>query len=113
MVFFAQIGDDGQPPAFEQQHSGETPEEVLDCFWREALAASRGFPPKTVLAGAAGGDNPIPRLARRMAGALYAPVHLSHMASVLAAVLDVILSDDSADINDPDVWTALLLQHEY
>ena len=113
VVFFAQIGDDGHPPQFQQQHPGETPEEVLDRFWREALSASKGFPPNAVLASASGGDNPIPRLARRMAGAMYALVHLPHMASVLSAALESILADDAADINDPDVWTSRLLQHQY
>ncbi len=52
-------------------------EEVLDRFWREALATCRGFLDRAVPFHAAGGSNPVPWLAYRLAGVLYAPVHLT------------------------------------
>lgn len=59
---------------------------------------------RSVLAIATGGDNPIPKLARRMANSLYEPVHLSHMVAVLASVLEDILTSEHLDI-DHDVWS--------
>ncbi len=58
-------------------------EEVLDRFWREALATCRGFPDRAVPFHAAGVSNPVPWLAHRLGCVLYSPIHLSQMAAVL------------------------------
>ena len=88
-------------------------EEVLDRFWREALATCRGFPDRAVLFHAAGGSNPVPWLAHRLAGVLYSPIHLSQMAAVLLPVVTEILYNPEADINDPDAWSSRLQSHQY
>ncbi len=46
---YEQIGDDTRAPLFRSQQPGETMEEVLDKFWREALANCRGFLDRAVL----------------------------------------------------------------
>ena len=86
-------------------------EEVLDRFWREALATCRGFPDRAVLFHAAGGSNPVPWLAHRLADVLYAPIHLTQMAAVLLPVVTDILYNPEADINDPDAWSSRLQSH--
>ncbi len=78
--------------------------EVLDRFWREALATCRGFRDRAVLFHAAGGSNPVPWLAHRLAGVLYASVHLTQMAVVLLPVVTNILYNPAIDINDSDAW---------
>lgn len=88
-------------------------EEVLDRFWREALATGRGFPDHAVLFHAAGGGNLIPWLAYRLVGVLYALVHLTHMTMVLLPVVADVLHNPSVDINDPDVWSTRLQAHQY
>ncbi len=66
-------------------------EEVLDRFWREALATCRGFLYRAVLFHAVGGSNSVPWLAHRLAGLLYAPVYLTQMAAVLLPVVTDII----------------------
>lgn len=60
MAFYEQIGDDTRAPLLTPQQPGETIEELLDRFWREALATYRGFPDRAVLFHAACVGNPIP-----------------------------------------------------
>ena len=91
MSFYEQIGDDTRAPLFRPKQLGETMEEVLDRFWREALATCRGLPDRALLFHAAGGSNPVPWLAHRLAGVLYAPVHLTQMAAVLLPVVTDII----------------------
>ncbi len=88
-------------------------EEVLDRFWREALATCRGCLDRAVMFHAASGSNPVPWLAHRLAGVLCSPIHLSHMAAVLLPVVTEILYNLEADINDPDAWSSRLQSHQY
>ena len=108
LSFYEKIGDDTCAPLFRPRQHGETMEEVLDRFWREALATCRGFLDPAVLFHATGGSNRVPWLAHRLAGVLYAPVHRTQMAAILLPVVTDILYNQAVDINDPDVWSSRL-----